>query len=203
MGTGPELKEKPICTSEGWLCAYDYDAPGVDTAFIPATWLDDCKQLCVRHGFGGFSVVGGQAHFRQGTKEALLESLVPKTGATFYIRDEAASDSRFTFEVGGEASSDFRRLLETWVSGNLAQQLNATPEEVEALQWRSDGYAQGICARSQRAYLNFRSASSKGMGDDSMFTFSTQCADCGSSCGNWGCRGCRRPFCKKCFEKHR
>lgn len=199
---GPESQEIAIGSSAGWVVVAEHDAVGTDMAFIPATHLDECKELCLRHSFGGFCVHDGKAFFRQEKGKALKSKLNPCAGCTTYIRDEAAQDMKFRFTgPRGDMDNQKRRLYD-WVSGRLTRELNATKEEVEELQWRCHSYAQGICARSRRAYGHFRASKNKGAGDGGIITFN-QCATCGAGCGNYGCTGCRRPFCQKCFVNHK
>jgi len=181
----------------------EHELIGTDVAFIPAASLDECKDLCKRHDFGGFFVTKGRAYFRADKGKALKSKLSGKTDCCAYIRDEKAQDMRFRFTTSekGEKEMLLKRLYD-WVSGRLTLELNANKEEVEDLQWRSHQYAQGICARSRRAYGSFRVAKNKGMGDGGIITFN-QCATCSASSGNCGCIGCRRPFCLKCFAIHK
>lgn len=201
---GPDSQEVPMSACAGWLVVHDRFVAGTDAAFLPARSISECKEICVRHGFGGFCVLGGKAFFREEGTSALKERLAPKVGSSVYIRDKEAQEVTFNFKLPEEELPKFKRRLHRWVSGSLARSLNATEEECESLEWRSDNYAQGICARSARAYISFRRSSKRerGFGDGAILTFS-QCAACQSSCGNWGCKGCRRSFCRKCFMKHR
>lgn len=67
-----------MTSSAGWLVVADMDVPGPDAAFVPATYLDECKALCLRHQFGGFCVFKGRAHFREEGGEKLKAKLTPR-----------------------------------------------------------------------------------------------------------------------------
>mmetsp|Transcript_36965 Transcript_36965/g.81165 ORF Transcript_36965/g.81165 Transcript_36965/m.81165 type:complete len:1096 (+) Transcript_36965:22-3309(+) len=204
VATGPETdtQETPIRSSNGWLYVDAHDSPGLDAAFIPAKSLSECKELCIRHGFGGFCVHQGLAHFRKESPQVLKSRLKAKPDATFYIREESAQDVRFAVVVPKEKASKFWQRLDDWTSGRLAGELNATAEELEICRRRTDTYAMGICSRSQRRYVDFRAADSCGMGDRLPMITHTTCSRCAKSCGPKGCRGCLRPFCKDCFKDH-
>lgn len=202
---GPETLEIPMGDAAGWKIAADRDSPGADAAFIPATDLEECKALCIKHGFGGFCIFKRRAFFREENPDILRTRLTQRLGATFYIRDETAQDVRFAFTSPGEQGSrQFQQTLSDWVQGKFTPQVNATQGQVDDLQHKSDNYSQGICDRAARAYVDFKFSKVQQYGDGAMITTAlTPCATCSARAGSWGCQGCRRPFCKNCFTKHR
>eukprot|EP00929_Paragymnodinium_shiwhaense_P057222 TRINITY_DN28635_c0_g1_i1.p1 TRINITY_DN28635_c0_g1~~TRINITY_DN28635_c0_g1_i1.p1 ORF type:complete len:1099 (+),score=261.80 TRINITY_DN28635_c0_g1_i1:107-3403(+) len=198
---GPENDELPVTVDEpGWRTIKDYAIPGAEAAFVPAKCLEKCKELCEFFGFGGFTVSGGKAYFtNENNYRVLSGKLAAKAGAVSYMRDATAQPPSLAF-----LDDSFRPMMDEWLAGNMTAKLNATEEEVQALHKRTDVYAQGICARASRAYVSFRNANSeaRGVGDSYLFTYNT-CVMCNKSCFNNGCKGCRRHFCKSCFEQHR
>jgi len=188
---GPENREVAIGSSAGWHEVMNHDAGKEDAAFIPATSLDDCKELCLRWGFGGFCVYRGKAYYRAEPGTELKKKLFARAEATLYIRDEHAQAVQFNFMGDEDAQEAFKVHLRAWVDGSLASKLNATAAEVETLQRRSENYARGICARSQRILVHF-----------GLTVAWCACAQCSETCKNRGCKGCRRTFCRRCLEIH-
>jgi len=187
---GPELQEVVLGATNGWLEVIDQDSGKEDAAFIPAKSLEECKELCIRHDFGGFCVYEGRAHFRAEEGSVLKEKLFPKKGATFFIRDESVMSVQFRFEGTEQDQAQFKSRLRKWVKGELNTEINATADEVQELQSRSDN-PEGTCLRARRIAQDFGMAPTR-----------NDCAACGRLCFNWGCKGCKRNFCKSCLKKH-
>jgi len=188
---GPELNEALIGRSSGWLEVIDHDAGKGDAAFIPATCIDECKALCIRHDFGGFCVVGGRAHFRAETGEALKTKLFARKGATFYIRDQEVQDVLFGFTGSEEEVHMFKFQLRDWISGTKSEELCANHTEIQHLERWASSYAQGSCARSQRIYHDFGPTIAQNI-----------CTRCAVNVWNRGCKGCGRHYCAKCIIQH-
>lgn len=178
-------------TGPSWVELQGQDADLPDAAFIPAVCLQECRDLCARHGLGGFCVRDGRAHFRAGAPSELLGRLVPCEGATFHLRDGADAAAFRFVGIGREDVADFRERLEAWASGQLVAEVNASASEIAELQVRSDAHARGVCRRSRRVHHDF--------GVDLCLN---QCTSCGGACSNHGCRGCCRRFCGRCFPGH-
>lgn len=95
--------------------------------------------------------------------------------------------------LGSEAEiAQYRERLDLWISGELADQMNASQEEVAQLEEHSARFLQGVCSRSRRIFHDF--------GTTVMTT--NKCAHCSVSCPNKGCKGCRRRFCAPCWPLH-
>jgi len=110
-------------------------------------------------------------------------------GTTSYIWEGADT---FCFTGAGSEAKEFRERFDAWVTGALTAELNGTAEQVEAVERRASRYAQGVCERSQRTWMDFGPTIK-----------STVCASCAKSIANKGCRGCRKTFCHPCFQRHR
>jgi len=189
---GPAVNSEPILRSEGWLEVPDHDAGHDMEAMLPAVCINECKELCVRHNLFGFCVFNGKAYFRGDDSATLRGKLVPKPGATFYIREKSAEEVRFLFTGDAEEVQGFKERLVCWTSGKLASKMNAVSEEVSELEWCVQSYARGVCARSARSYVD--------LGHSVVLN---RCATCARTCGNRRCKGCRRNFCWQCFLEHR
>jgi len=187
---GPD-GDRAVGSSAGWVVVMDHDAGKKDAAFIPAASIEECKQLCIRHGFGGFCVHNGKAYFRAEAASELKKHLFFRRDATFYIRDERVNEAAFSFVGGEEKVRAFRRQLRRWVTGGLAAEFNASPEELKDLQRRTAAWAQGVCQRSRRIAIDLGSS-----------VTSNICSICGSWCKNRGCKGCHRTFCGSCLDRH-
>lgn len=191
VAIGPEIMEFATGSSAGWLEWPERYAMGATAAFIPATSLDECKQLCIRHRFGGFCVTEGNAYFRHELGEALKQAAVKQKGSTLYIRDEAAQDIKFSFIGTIEEQLEFKQRLDSWATGELSKKLGASSSEINDLQIRAHRFSQGVCERARRNFANLR------------FDLGINaCAACGTMCRNKGCKGCLRTFCDTCGAKH-
>merc|ERR1712242_460939 len=101
-----------------------------------------CKDLCIRHGFGGFSVYQGRAHFRAEDGMKLSANKFHKKGAMLYLRNEAMEAVQFRFAGEDSEVEEAMCRVEEWVRGDIAKEMNASAEEVADLQRRMDRFAE-------------------------------------------------------------
>mmetsp|Transcript_59414 Transcript_59414/g.137268 ORF Transcript_59414/g.137268 Transcript_59414/m.137268 type:complete len:283 (-) Transcript_59414:110-958(-) len=163
-----------------------------NAAEVPAADLDFCKQICVRLGFGGFSVRGGRAYFRSAKGGELKTRLTHDSTSTFYLRDEKAEEVQFDFRGTEAQQQATKQRIWRWVRGDLVGALNATEAEVDALRLRMIAMSDGsLCRVSERVAVGFGRDLKRHV-----------CAKCHVSCSNWGCRGCNKTFCATCMQEH-
>jgi len=177
VAIGPDTSEPIFGSCLGWREYIDRDAGKGDAAFIPATDLDECKALCIKHNFGGFCVHDGRAHFRADSGVDLSAKLSNKKGGILYVRDESESGVHFRFTGTPTDVETFRKRIQDWVAGNLVAELNADAAEVSSLQERSDKYFK-VCKDS------------------------CPCTSCGAVADSRTCKNCYQPFCKRCLDRH-
>lgn len=173
------------------------------TVEMPFESIAACKAHCIEKHYYGFCIADGISLFQDEIGHDSQSKWCSREGSTIYIVniETQSAGKEFFFTLRGDELTKYHSVLYDWAGGQYGEQVRANADEVDLLQKRSDKYASGICARSTRIFCNLRGAA-KQHGDGSFISFTT-CSICNAGCKLWGCKGCRRPFCQRCFSKHR